>query len=89
MQEFLPIGRMNELEAANMDALKKELRGSIKKGIEFANQGSAHNAFRSKELAKACLLGTMWTFCLTCTVRVHQVGRCIASALVSDVKQTS
>lgn len=31
---------MNELEAANMEALKKELSGSIKKGIEFANQGS-------------------------------------------------
>ena len=41
LQEFLPIGRMNELEAANMDALKKELSGSIKKGIEFANQGAA------------------------------------------------
>lgn len=31
---------MNELEAANMEAMKKELSGSIKKGIEFANQGT-------------------------------------------------
>lgn len=40
LQEFLPIGRMNELESANMAALKKELSGSIKKGIDFANGGS-------------------------------------------------
>lgn len=39
LQEFLPIGRLNELETANMAALKKELSGSIKKGIEFANAG--------------------------------------------------
>ncbi len=39
MQEFLPIGRMNELESANMVALKKELSGSIKKGVDFANGG--------------------------------------------------
>ena len=39
VQEFLPIGRMNELETANMAALKKELGGSIKKGVEFANAG--------------------------------------------------
>ena len=39
LQEFLPIGRLNELETANMAALKKELGGSIKKGIDFANGG--------------------------------------------------
>lgn len=39
VQEFLPIGRMNELETANMAALMKELSGSIKKGVEFANEG--------------------------------------------------
>lgn len=39
LQEFLPIGRMNELESANMAALKKELSGSIKKGVDFANGG--------------------------------------------------
>ena len=39
VQEFMPIGRMNELEAANMAALKKELAGSIKKGVDFANGG--------------------------------------------------
>ncbi|KAL3160027.1 hypothetical protein ABBQ38_010412 [Trebouxia sp. C0009 RCD-2024] len=41
--EFLPIGRMNELETANMAALMKELSGSIKKGVEFANEGAAKN----------------------------------------------
>ena len=39
LQEFLPIGRLNELESANMAALKKELSGSINKGIEFARGG--------------------------------------------------
>jgi len=30
---------MNELESANMAALKKELSSSIKKGVDFANGG--------------------------------------------------
>lgn len=38
MQEYLPLGRFNELEAANFEALKGELRGSIKKGVEFVNK---------------------------------------------------
>ena len=40
MQEFLPIGRFSELEAANFDKLKTELRGSIQKGIDFVHKGA-------------------------------------------------
>lgn len=39
MQEYLPLGRFNELEAQNFQALKAELRGSIKKGVDFVNTG--------------------------------------------------
>lgn len=38
LQEFLPLGSFNELEAKNFEALKSELRGSIQKGVNFVNK---------------------------------------------------
>ena len=38
VQEYLPLGRFNELETANFEALKGELRSSIKKGVDFVNK---------------------------------------------------
>jgi malate dehydrogenase len=37
VQEFLPLGRMNELEQENLQAMTKELRNSIQKGVDFVN----------------------------------------------------
>ena len=39
-QEFLPLGRLSELEAEGMEALKAELRASIQKGTDFVHQGA-------------------------------------------------
>ena len=39
LQEYLPLGRFNELEAKGFEALKSELRGSIQKGIDFVRKG--------------------------------------------------
>ena len=39
-QEFLPLGRLSELEAEGLAALKAELRASIQKGVDFAHQGA-------------------------------------------------
>ena len=39
LQEYLPLGRFNELEAKGFEALKSELRGSIQKGIDFVQKG--------------------------------------------------
>ncbi|GMH40331.1 hypothetical protein BSKO_08235 [Bryopsis sp. KO-2023] len=35
IQEFLPLPKMNELETENFESLKKELSGSIEKGLKF------------------------------------------------------
>ena len=39
LQEYLPLGRFNELETKGFEALKSELRGSIQKGIDFVRKG--------------------------------------------------
>jgi malate dehydrogenase len=39
VQEYLPLGRFSELEAQNFQALKAELRASIKKGVDFVAKG--------------------------------------------------
>jgi len=39
-QDFLPLGRMNELEARGLEALKSELAASIQKGVEFVRKGA-------------------------------------------------
>ena len=39
MQEYLPLGSFNELEARGFEALKSELRGSIQKGVDFVHKG--------------------------------------------------
>ena len=41
MQEYLPLGRFNELESENFEALKSELRGSIQKGIDFVHKSES------------------------------------------------
>ena len=41
MQDVGSLGRLNELEQENLEALKKELRGSIQKGIDFVASGKA------------------------------------------------
>ena len=38
LQEYLPLGRFNELETRSFEALKSELRGSIQKGIDFVHK---------------------------------------------------
>ncbi|CAL8464917.1 g4452 [Coccomyxa elongata] len=38
IEEYLPLGRFNDLETANFEALKGELRGSIKKGVDFISK---------------------------------------------------
>ena len=38
MQEFLPIGHLNHLEAENFKTMMTELKGSIDKGVAFANK---------------------------------------------------
>eukprot|EP00775_Hariotina_reticulata_P009001 gene9001-9174_t len=38
VEEFLPLGAMNELEQRNYDAMLPELAGSIRKGVEFAQK---------------------------------------------------
>mmetsp|Transcript_33865 Transcript_33865/g.40952 ORF Transcript_33865/g.40952 Transcript_33865/m.40952 type:complete len:338 (-) Transcript_33865:162-1175(-) len=38
VEEILPIGDINEYEAAGIEAMKEELSDSIKKGVEFCNQ---------------------------------------------------
>lgn len=39
--EFLPLPRLNALERENFEAMKEELRGSIDKGVRFAQQAAA------------------------------------------------
>ena len=39
-QEFLPLGRLNELEARGLEALKAELAASIQKGVDFVRKGA-------------------------------------------------
>ncbi len=39
-QDFLPLGRLNELEARGLEALKSELAGSIRKGVDFVRKGA-------------------------------------------------
>ncbi|PNW77127.1 hypothetical protein CHLRE_10g423250v5 [Chlamydomonas reinhardtii] len=41
VEEVLPLGPMDALEADNFAAMKAELLGSIKKGVEFAAKGPA------------------------------------------------
>ena len=38
MQEFLPIGHLNQLESENFKTMMAELKGSIDKGVAFANK---------------------------------------------------
>lgn len=38
VEEFVPLGPMNNLEAANLQAMKEELHSSIQKGVAFANK---------------------------------------------------
>lgn len=38
VEEFMPLGAMNELEQRNYDAMLPELAGSIRKGVEFAQK---------------------------------------------------
>lgn len=38
IEEFLPLGAMNDLEQRNYDTMLPELAGSIKKGIEFVQR---------------------------------------------------
>ena len=38
MQEFLPIGHLNHLESENFKTMMAELKGSIDKGVAFANK---------------------------------------------------
>lgn len=40
LQEYLPLGRFSDSEAANFSELKAELRSSIQKGIDFVNKGA-------------------------------------------------
>lgn len=53
MQEYLPLGRFNELEAKNFEALKSELRGSIQKGIDFVNKSETSSVFTTEAFAFA------------------------------------
>jgi len=41
VEEFLPVGAMNELEQRNYDQMLTELGGSIRKGVEFAQRRAA------------------------------------------------
>ena len=34
-QEFLPLGRLNKYESEGLEKLKKELKASIQKGVDF------------------------------------------------------
>lgn len=38
IEEFLPLGPMNDLEQKNYDKMLPELAGSIQKGIEFVQK---------------------------------------------------
>jgi malate dehydrogenase len=38
IEEFLPLGPMNDLEQRNYDKMLTELAGSIQKGIEFVQK---------------------------------------------------
>ena len=38
MQEFLPVGHLNHLESENFKTMVAELKGSIDKGVAFANK---------------------------------------------------
>ena len=40
-QEYLPLGQFSQAEAAGFEALKAELQGSIKKGVDFVRSGEA------------------------------------------------
>lgn len=41
VEEFLPLGPMNELEQRNYDTMLPELAGSIKKGVDFVQKRQA------------------------------------------------
>ncbi len=41
LQDAGSLGRLNDLESENLEALKKELHGSIQKGIDFVASGKA------------------------------------------------
>ena len=38
VEEFCPLLALNEMEAANLVAMKAELMGSIQKGVEFVKK---------------------------------------------------
>ena len=41
VEEFLPLGHLNELEQAGLEALKPELLSSIQKGIDFVTKSES------------------------------------------------
>lgn len=51
LQEYLPLGRFNELEAKNFEALKSELRGSIQKGVDFVHRSETSSLFTTEAFA--------------------------------------
>ena len=51
LQEYLPLGRFNELEAKNFEALKSELRGSIQKGVDFVHKSETSSLFTTEAFA--------------------------------------
>jgi hypothetical protein len=46
IEEFLPLGAMNELEQRNYDTMLPELAGSIQKGVDFVHKRQAMAAAR-------------------------------------------
>ena len=52
LQEYLPLGRFNELETRSFEGLMSELRGSIQKGIDFVH--------KSKYLLHSCQILMSW-----------------------------
>jgi malate/lactate dehydrogenase len=44
VEEFLPLGPMNELEQRNYDTMLPELAGSIQKGVEFVQKRQQQQA---------------------------------------------
>ena len=66
MQDVGSLGRLNELEQENLEALKSELRGSIQKGVDFVASGKAgmplpdaHATFHPSSSASLFLLGSL------------------------------
>ena len=51
LQEYLPLGRFNELEVKNFEALKSELRGSIQKGVDFVHKSETSPLFTTEAFA--------------------------------------